>query len=88
MNFEEAQAKLVGTKIYVQVETHIHTHTGDEYRTYKVNDPVKVREIEAAFPGQTVRLMTPGSLWTCDVCMGRINVVIEEDGTISRIYEG
>ncbi len=88
MNFEEAKTKLVGTKIYIQVETHIHTHTGGEYRTYKVHDPVKVREIEAAFPGQTVRLMTPGSMWTSDVRRDRINVSIAEDGTISRIYEG
>lgn len=86
MNFEEAQAKLVGTKIYIEVETTTRTH--GQYRRYTVNDPVKEREIEAAFPGQPVRLMVPGSMWTSEICMGRINVVIEEDGTISRIYEG
>jgi len=88
MNFEDAKAKLVGTKIYIQVQTLTHTHTGREYRTYTVNDPIKVREIEGAFPGQTVRLMVPGSMWSGEFRGDRINVVIEGDGTISRIYEG
>lgn len=74
--------ELIGTKILLFVTTV------DGRKRYDVNDPVKVREIEAQYPGRTVRLMVPGSAWTMELRGSRINVVIEEDGTISRIYEG
>lgn len=72
-------SNLVGQKVKLKITEH--DYRGTIYKSYEIDDPVMEKKIKDAHPG--CRIFPPGTCGTADWKPFRLNVHIDESGTIT-----
>lgn len=90
-NMTHEQHHLIGQRVNLKSETTSQVYPSlreEPFVTthYEIDDPVMQEQINAL--GSKVRVWLPGTWGTTDHKMGRINVQIDKDGVITKVYNG
>ena len=75
---------LVGQKVKLKITEH--DHRGTIHKSYQIDDPVMEKLIRGTYPG--CRIFPPGTCGTADWKPFRLNVHIDESGTITETNLG
>jgi len=79
---------LVGQKVKLLVTPKDYVYRGVKYdmTSYVIDDPEMESKMRAC--AYNVRIKTPGTVWTQDYLMNRLNFKIDKDGIITDVYLG